>query len=65
MSRNPSITALEAEERVTRNRVALYKAKLYATHSASPMVGQQRLTTLERRWQLAADRLRRARERQA
>ena len=60
MTKNPSLTSLEDEERAARNRLAVYKARLYAAPPMSLMRGSQRLAELERRWQLTGARLERA-----
>jgi len=61
MSRNPSLQSLEDEERHARNRLALYRARLYGGPPVPDVTARRRLGTLQRRWELAADRLRRAR----
>ncbi len=55
------IAILEEEERRARIRLAAYRARLYRHNGASPMATERRLRELERKWQGAAERLRRAR----
>lgn len=53
---------LEEDERCARVKLAAYRARLYRHDGASPMAIEIRLRELERRWQGAADRLRRAKK---
>jgi hypothetical protein len=56
--RRPSRTELEEEERRARNRLAVFRAKLYARPEDDTPSRRQRLAELERRWKSAAERLR-------
>jgi hypothetical protein len=56
----PSRAALEDEERRARNRLAVFRAKLYAHPEDQTPSRRLRLEELERRWQGAAERLRQA-----
>jgi hypothetical protein len=58
----PSFAALQDEERRARNRLAVFKAKLYAQPAGDTLARQRRLAELERRWQAASERLREARD---
>jgi len=55
------LQTLEEEERRARVRLAAYRARLYRHGPMSPIVTDIRLRELERRWEGAAERLRRAR----
>jgi hypothetical protein len=61
MAAETPLADLVEEERRARFRLALYRAKVYGGRGSSPMVVDQRLSELERRWQGSAQRLRRAR----
>lgn len=58
MSRTPSQKALEDEERISRLRLALYKAKLYSRPGGNAIAQRRRLEALERSAALAARRVR-------
>lgn len=60
LGRTPSRVSLERDERVARNRLAAFRARLYAHPETDTPARRQRLAELERRWQGAAERLRRA-----
>ncbi len=62
MRATTSLHTLEEEERRARLRLAAYRARLYRRDQASPMVTEIRLLELERKWQGAVERLRRARK---
>jgi hypothetical protein len=57
MTAPDSLEILEAEERYTREKLALYRAKAYGSRPTS----DTRLHELERRWASAAERLKQAR----
>jgi hypothetical protein len=61
MTRQPSLTALADEARHARQRVDLYRAKLYAVSGGDPRSKLLRLERLERRAQFAERRLGNAR----
>lgn len=61
MTTKTPISMLEDDERRARRRLASFKARLYRDDSASPITTQRKLLELERRWQGAVSRLRRAR----
>ena len=59
LSAMPSLITRENEARYARERYQLYKARAYGPGATSPV----RLRELERAWQLAEQRLHRARAR--
>jgi hypothetical protein len=56
MTTTNQLEQLRAEATYRRERLALYRAKTYGPHATSPM----RLTELEREYEFAASRLKRA-----
>jgi hypothetical protein len=61
MAAKVSLSTLEEEERRSRRRLAAFRARLYRHDAASPIAVERRLRELERRWQGASKRLRKAR----
>jgi len=63
LGRQPSRVSLERDELLARNRLAAYRARLYAHPETDTPARRQRLAELERRWKGAAERLRRSGDR--
>jgi hypothetical protein len=61
MAAKVSLSTLEEEERRARRRLAAFRARLYRHDAASPIAVERRLRELERSWQGASKRLRKAR----
>jgi hypothetical protein len=55
----PNLHDLEVEERLARQRLARYRAKLYTKPALSSPAARRRLAHYERSWHSAVRRLRR------
>jgi hypothetical protein len=62
MTTERSLAALKDDERYKRNRLAVYRAKLYSSPEKDGPAAQQRLRELERAHAAALARLREGRE---
>jgi hypothetical protein len=61
MTSQTPISVLQEEERRARRRLAAFRAKLYEPGDGGAMRAKLRLHELERKWEGAAERLRKAR----
>ena len=64
MRHQESLRSLKDAEQHARNRLALFRARVYATDRPSLIADTRRMNELVRQWQIADKRLRAARDRQ-